>query len=195
MTTKNEAPVSRRGFEKHTENPFIHNGVVEHKTKRVTNRRGDMMMVERETGEVVTGVAGFWESETVDATKFVKLYVNGVKAFKGLSSAGTKVFEILYLEVQRNISKDVIWLGFNEVEQEITPISKSTFLRGMKELIEKGFIAESTTTSKYFLNPDYLWNGDRLTFMKTYVKENLNDIKKQQKEIDTKTLDLFLEEK
>ncbi len=128
------------------------------------------MIVNDGTGEIVAPAAGFWMAEEIDSTKFVKLYINGVKAFKELTSAGTKVFEVLYLEVQKGIGKDVIWLSFSEIDQSITPMGKATFMRGMRELIEKDFLAESTTQSKYFLNPDFLWNGDRLAFVKEYRK-------------------------
>lgn len=126
------------------------------------------MVVSYETQEVVAPIAGFWHSEEVDSTKFVKLYLNGVRAFRDLTSAGAKVFDLLYLQVQKTIGSDIIWLNFIEVEQNITPMGKSTFMRGMRELLDKGFIAESTVPSKYFLNPDYLWNGDRLAFVKAY---------------------------
>lgn len=38
----------------------------------------------------------------------------------------------------------------------------------MKELADKKFIAETMIQNYYFINPDYMFNGDRLTFMKTY---------------------------
>lgn len=161
---------SRRGLVQYRTNPFVSTGLMDIKTRRITNKNGDMMIVSKETNEVVAPIAGFWQSQEVDSTKFVKLYVNGVKAFRDLTNAGTKVFEVLYLEVQKNISQDIIWLSFTEVDQTITPMGKATFMRGMRELIEKGFIAESTTQSKYFLNPDSLWNGDRLAFVKAYHK-------------------------
>ena len=41
-------------------------------------------------------MAGFWHAEEVDNAKFIKLYVNGVKAFKDLKGPGTKVFELMY---------------------------------------------------------------------------------------------------
>lgn len=173
MGTKNRNPnllTSRRGLAKHTTNPFVSTAIVSTKTRRVTNKKGDMMVVSTETKEIVAPMAGFWHSEEVDNTKFVKLYINGVRAFRDLTNSGTKVFELLYMEVQKNIGKDVIWLNFVEVDQSITPMSQSTFMRGMRELIEKGFLAESTVPSKYFLNPDYLWNGDRLAFVKEYRK-------------------------
>ncbi|MEA23105.1 replication protein [Salmonella enterica] len=45
----------------------------------------------------------------------------------------------------------------------------------MKELADKKFIAETMIQNYYFINPDYMFNGDRLTFMKTYY---LKDKKK-----------------
>ena len=174
--TETELSTSRRGLVKHATNPFISSAIVSTKTRRITNNRGDMMVVSSETKETIAPMAGFWHSQQVDNTKFVKLYINGVRAFRDLSSAGTKVFELLYLEVQKNIGKDVIWLNFTDVNQNITPMGKSTFMRGMRELIEKSFIAESTVPSKYFLNPDYLWNGDRLAFVKEFYRTSSNQL-------------------
>ena len=124
-------------------------------------------MILSEHGEVLAN-AGFHEVVDVDKTQFVKLYINGVKAFKGLKAPGTKVFELIYLAAQNSPGTDTIWLHFMEIEQAITPISRPTFDRGMSELLEKGFIAESLVPGKYFLNIDYLFNGNRLAFIKEY---------------------------
>lgn len=179
--------LSRRGAEKYTQNPFIGDAVANTKTgvKRISNRQGDRMMVVSEsTGEIVAP-AGFWQAQEVDKSQFVKLYVNGVKALKDLTGAGTKVFELLYLEVQKNIGKDAVWLSYTMIDQEVSKISRTTFFKGMKELVEKGFIAESTTQNRYFINPDFMWNGDRLAFVKEYR------LKKSRSNADTKTLDMF----
>ena len=61
-------------------------------------------------------------------------------------------------------------------------------MKGMKELIIKGFIAESMVQNKYYLNPDYMWNGDRLAFVKEYRKA---PSRPKGEEKDTRTLDLF----
>lgn len=147
-------------------NPFMVE--METKTRRVTNKRGDMMLVSSETGEVQSSIAGFWEAEEVDSTKFVKLFVKGVKALKELTGAGTKVFEVLYLKVQENIGKDRVFMSFSEVDQTLTPMSHATYKRGMAELIEKGFLAATPTQGMYWLNPSFVWNGDRLAFVKEY---------------------------
>lgn len=158
---------TRRGVTIHQENPFMID--MSTKTRRVTNKRGDMMLVSNE-GELVSQVAGFWEAEEVDSTKFVKLFVKGVKALKELTGAGTKVFEVLYLRVQENIGKDQVYMAFAAVDQALTPMSNPTYDRGMRELVEKGFIAATPLQGWFWLNPSYVWNGDRLAFVKEYRK-------------------------
>lgn len=159
---------SKRG-QRYDHNPFVQGLNTKSSVRRVIDKSGTKLMVVSESGEIVAP-AGFWQSQEVDQTQFVKLYVHGVKAFKNLTGAGTKVFELLYLRVQENIGKDQIWLTFPYVDQTVTPISDTTFYRGMKELLEKEFIAETMTPGLYYLNPDYLWNGDRLAFVKQYWK-------------------------
>ena len=106
-----ESVKTRRGIKVYNSNPFLQSGMVKPKTKRITNKRGDLMVV-GETGEIVAPIAGFWQAEEVDSIKFVKLYVNGVRAFKDLTNAGTRVFEVLYLEVQKAIGQDRVYLSF-----------------------------------------------------------------------------------
>jgi hypothetical protein len=179
MEEKNIATsLSKRGL-RYASNPFVYYALknTNHGVKRITDKTGTkMMLVAENTGEIVSHGAGFWQIQDVDKTQFVKLYINGVKAFKDLSGSGTKVFEILYLKVQDSIGKDELWLTFPSIDQTITPIGETTFYRGMKELLKKGFIAESQTPGLYFLNPDYMWNGDRLAFVKEYRSHNVKVI-------------------
>jgi hypothetical protein len=182
---------SRRGTMQYESNPFVGQAVANTKqgVRKITNKDNNrMMIVSENTGEVLAP-AGFWQAQEVDKTQFVKLYVNGVKAFRDLSGAGTKVFEVLYITVQENIGKDVIYMSFPEIDQQMTPMGEATFYRGMKELIDKGFIAESLTQGKYFLNPDYMWNGDRLAFVKEFRRAPTKS--KPAAPIDTKTIDMF----
>ena len=169
MEQQAEITHSKRGT-RHGKNPFITAAALNTKSgsRRITDKSGTRMMVVNETTKEVIAPAGFWQYQEVDKTQFVKLHINGVKAFKELSGAGTKVFELLYLRVQESIGKDEIWLTFTNINQSINPISKAVFYRGMKELLEKAFIAESLSTGLYYLNPDFLWNGDRLAFVKEY---------------------------
>jgi hypothetical protein len=150
----------------YSSNPFMVE--VDTKIRRVVNRTGDMVLIARDGGDVKAETAGFWEAHEVDATQFIKLFVSGVKMLKELTSAGTRVFEVLYLRIQSEMGKDLVNLGFWMVDQNITPMSERTYARGMSELIEKGFIAATPTQGLYWLNPSYVWNGDRLAFVKEY---------------------------
>jgi hypothetical protein len=183
----------RRGKNLYVTNPFLTNAVTNTKQggRRISNKDGNRMMVVSESTGEVLAPAGFWQYEEVDKTQFVKLYVNGVKAFKELTNAGTKVFEVLYLEIQKNIGKDKIYMSYTQLDHGITPMSEATFNRGMKELVEKAFLAATPSVSWYWLNPDFVWNGDRLAFVKEYRKAPTRGRAEQ---IDTRTIDMFEKE-
>ena len=186
--SQEQQETTRRGVVLHTENPFMAGANVATRTRRVTNKRGDMMLVSNE-GEIVSQIAGFWEAEEVDSTKFLKLFVNGVRALAELSNPGARVFELLYIEMQNNVGKDQVYLSFTGIEVE-TKISRATFKRGMAELIDKKFLAAMPAVGWYWVNPDFIWNGDRLAFVKEYRKAS----SKKAIERDTRTGDLFSEE-
>lgn len=180
---------TRRGVALYETNPFMPGTQVQTKTRRVTNKRGDMVLVSASTGEVQSQVAGFWESQEVDSTKFVKLFVNGVKALAELTNAGTRVFELLYIEIQTNIGKDQIYLSYSGLDKNLKGISRSTFSRGLAELIEKRFIAAMPAVGMYWINPDFVWNGDRLAFVKEFRRAPAKA--KSDQLVDTKTIDMF----
>ena len=165
------APLSRRGLIKYETNPFLPDAAAntDEGTKRKTLRSkdGSHLMVTSQSGEVIAP-AGFWHTQEVDRTQFVKLYVNGVKAFAGLTGAGAQVFGLVYAELQKTPGKDMIYLNFSDVDQDITPISKATFMRGVKEILLKKFLAETQVSGRYFVNPDYIFNGDRLAIVKEF---------------------------
>jgi hypothetical protein len=169
MIEEQQLQKTRRGVTLYEKNPFMLD--VNTKLKKVTNKRGDMMLVNSNTGEVQSNIAGFWEAQEVDNTKFVKLFIQGVKALKELTGAGTKVFEVLYLIVQENIGKDKIFISFASVDQILTPMSNPTYDRGMRELLEKQFLAATPIQGWYWINPSFIWNGDRLAFVKEYRKK------------------------
>lgn len=160
---------SRRGFPKYSENPSLNRAADSTKSgnRKITNKTGDRCMIVSEQGEILAP-AGFHEIVEVDRTKFVKLYVNGVKAFQGLSAAGAKIFELVYMIVQDNPGADRFYLHLMDAEKYGLKVSRPVFHRGLSELIEKEFVFESVMPNIYFLNVDYLFNGNRLAFIKEF---------------------------
>jgi hypothetical protein len=169
---------SRRGFKKYEQNPSLSIAYNQTKSgvKRISNKAGDNCMIISEYGEIIAP-AGFHQIVEVDKTQFIKLYVNGVKAFQGLSSAGTKVFELIYYIVQEKPSVDRIYIHFMNVDQTRFPLSERTFHRGVTELLTKEFIFESTLPNLYFINIDYMFNGNRLAFIKEYFVKEVKKMK------------------
>jgi hypothetical protein len=55
-------------------------------------------------------------------------------------------------------------------------------MNGLAGLIDAGIIARSEYEFEYFLNPMVVFNGDRVTFAKTYIKK-----KKEDQDGDTRT--------
>jgi len=158
------------------ENPFVESGRCDGQVvvvKKQHTKSQSLMAFSRGTGEVVDQVAtaGFWTETLVDATQFVKLFVGGVRALKDLSPAGTRVFEVLYREVQQNRDALSVSLHFDMADQLTNPMSLATFKRGLKELVAKGFLAASKRTNIYWLNPAYIWNGDRLVIGASYIMQ------------------------
>ena len=111
-------------------------------------------------------VAGFWQSQEVDSAKFVKLFVNGVKAFRELTNAGARVFEALYMEMQTNIGRDRVYLlrpRYAKASKYRSQHSPEAFGNS-----SRSDSAPTTQVSWYWLNPDFVWNGDRIAFVKEY---------------------------
>lgn len=159
-----------RYIERHNENPLVEAGEI--KTKQKTVRAfGTGNMVDTITGEVVAGTA-IVVRKKVDDEHFVKVFAEGVKASFDLKPSGFKVFQLVLKAAQNGaFGADSIYLYFmNAVEDPDMPISRQTFHKGLKELIEKRFVAASTQPNIYWINPHLFFKGDRVAFVTEYVK-------------------------
>ena len=109
----------------------------------------------------------------------MKLYTEGAAALLNLNASGKKVFQIVYKQLYGKEGKGRTEIVLNHEllsDEEKSSVSKRTFERGITELINAGFIAESIVPSYYYINTAYLYNGDRLALVNEYV------IKKHPKE-------------
>lgn len=172
----------RKGLIKYSQNPFLEGLKIQTTKKQVTIKgKGDRYgIINYSTGETqsVAG-AGFYETKDVDRTQFVKIFSEGVTNLLGLSSAGMKVFRLLYSELLDNPTKDRILLDYNTLSAKYgnIKISNTTYFRGLNELLKHNFIAQSEIYCLYYVNPAYLFNGDRIQMIKEYRwKDHPNQI-------------------
>lgn len=170
MSSATEQKTTRRGLTVYPLNPYLVHGLVKTKTKRVTNKRGDMLVMSG-TGEVVAPIAGLWQAHEVDDAKFIKIFAGGMSQFYGFTKAGNQMFQVLLKEVQKNINTDCLYFSFKKLEREGMGLSQATFTRGMKELMTQEFLAPTPEVGWYWLNPSHMWNGDRFAFVQEYRRQ------------------------
>ena len=186
---------------KHASNPFLPLLVKQSKrgqayTKYSTEDNSKFMILDTDTYSTKP-VSVFGSSHEIEINNFVKLYADGVGGIMGLNNAGKKVFAVLFMQMRskEGQDKDEIVLNYDLIPQEVKDnlgLSRSTFYRGVKDLIRLDFIAYTLAANVYYINPTYLFNGNRLVIMRQYelkqaaeTRENFKKLNKKVKNATT----------
>jgi hypothetical protein len=173
---KNLVGKTRWGDPIYTINPSVPDkqGIVTKRKSKIGNdRRG--IIINDGTGEILgDGSATYYEFEEVDSERFVKLYLAGVKKAADLSKAGLSVFEWIYMQVMENPNTDRVNLSADDPG---IPLARATFYRGLRELLDRDFLFRTPWEGTYFINVRYLFNGDRLAFVKGYQRKKARQLK------------------
>ena len=167
-------------YEMNKENPFVkqaiqkieNNIVKKYKSSTGTSRNAILQAVNSE-GEHV-GHTSFIRQIEVDEDQFAKIYLSNFSSFFNLKPQAIKVFGYILEQLVPN--KDE-FLFFIEDCLDYTKYKSDTSVRiGLTNLLENEIIARGRTEVLYYINPMVAFNGNRITFAKTYVKKQ-----KQQK--------------
>lgn len=175
----------KKGVVSYRENPFLAGSAMATKRKRVVVS-GGKAIVDTATGEL-ENVAEVVMVQHVDGEQFVKLFTQNLRVFFDLTPGTMKLLQVLLAQVQKAPNTDRVMLNLTIAEDYFTStkqpvMSKASFHRAVRELIEKQFIAETVLTGLYFINPNLFFNGDRVRFVSEIRKE------KSRKEADEKHL-------
>ena len=143
------------------------------KTRRRLVRSGRSEdLVNQATGEI-SGVAAIHQIEKRDDAEFVKVFAAGVAATYDLTKTAQRVFQVVLDQYQRTPmsrgyadSVELFWFG-SGINGRDAGMSERTWMRGLKELLEKRFLYPKTT-STYWTNPALFFKGDRVLFIKEY---------------------------
>jgi len=179
--------------EEFEENPFVEKAIqdirIVKKTQVVRPKNKDeIQMITSSEGEV-TGYSAFMRYVEVEEEKFAKVYLSQFVAFWELSKPAIRVFG--YILSVLKPKQDNFYFIMEDCLKYTGYSHRNHVLTGLSNLIECSIIARSSNSVRYFINPLVVFNGDRVTFAKTYVK------KKKDKEKDKVTpnqLDLFQKE-
>ena len=104
-----------------------------------------------------------YEWEEINKEHFVNLYLIGAEQFVRLSRAALAVFVLVCQQVIENSGKDTVLLDVLS-----SGIEARTYQRGLRELLAKEFLFRSTNPGLFFVNIRFMFNGDRLAFIKGY---------------------------
>ena len=164
-----------RGHPLYKVNPSISNPLPIKIKRKEPSVVGGAYIVAPATGEILgNGVMGFIEEREVDTEHFVKIYLAGIRQYGELTKAGAKLFEYVYKEMSGHKAKDTdtITISLPLVKEWCPKIAKTTYYRGLSELLDRNFLFRSyASTDLYFVNVRYMFNGDRLVLAKKYVRK------------------------
>jgi len=177
-------------LERYKTNPFVVDMMVPIKGKqvRLSSLGNDNILVNQTTGEIHgTHVTTY---KRVDGEQFVKLFTANIGLTFDLSAAGIKTFSVLLWVVQHKaISKDEVDLDaliledFTEAhadDKKPLKLSMATFKRGMNELEKAQIIAKTMRKGRYFINPNFMFNGDRIAFTTLIERKPENEEAQQE---------------
>ena len=164
-----------RDFEKNKENPFlsqaveqVQNSIVKkYRTTSGTDKKAILKAVD-DNGEVL-GHTSFIRQIEVDEEQFTKLYLSNFTKFFDLPPSAIKVFG--YIMTALIPKKDMFYVDFEECLEYTGYKSNRSIHQGLAYLLKAQIIARGSNEFKYFINPMVAFNGDRITFAKTYVKK------------------------
>lgn len=171
-------------YPRHKTNPFLKDMLIPVRDAKVQLSRlgkDDNVLINQSTGEVQgTHITTY---KRVDREQFVKLFTSNIAMTFDLTSAGIKTFNVLMFAVQTNaMAKDEVMLDvfvlddFLEIEEQKgknLALSITTFKRGLNELEKAKIVAKTIRQGRYFINPNFAFNGDRIAFTK--VIENTGE--------------------
>lgn len=176
---------------RYAESPFRDDLIIPMRDRQVKLSRMGRdanVLINNDTGEVHgTHVTTY---KRVDSERFIKLFTQNIALTFDLKAAGIKAFTVLAWAMQeKSLERDLVPLDKfvldDFLEKNSLKMSQPTFWRGLAELEQAKIIAKHVRQGWYFINPNFVFNGDRIAF--TQVIE-------RSKQADNKTIDMFEEQ-
>jgi len=159
--TEHEVVLSRRKLPRFKANPFVDDALLSQLSglkKKFITIEEPSAIVDMQTGEISPARLQAVKEIRTDKEQFVKLFTTHLTAFFELTSNSIKVLQYVFYTAQNNaMNDDKVYLCLVDAQDyfanQSKNLSQAAYYRGMKELVSNGFIAESTSTNIYFINP------------------------------------------
>ena len=161
-------------FPKHHHNPFLTDLIIPFSRKSVGISK-DQLVVSEE-GEISDSMARMVLSKNVDCEPFTKLF----SEFMPWPLTPRALYVFHYMISCMEMNSTLIRLNpseaINENLHKLEYKNPTPIYNALDELIEKEFIAKSLKSNYYWINPKYVYNGNRMNVKK--VMENSQNVEK-----------------
>lgn len=169
-------------YQKNRENPFLtqaierieDNVVKKYKAATRTGESAILKAVDKDNNPV--GHTSFIRQIEVDEEQFTKLYLSNFSAFFDLKSQSIKVFGYIMSCLLPN--KDFFYFDREDCMEYTGYKSDKSIYLGLADLLNNDIIARGKSDTMYYINPMLFFNGNRITFAKTYIKKQKPQPKK-----------------
>lgn len=163
---------------KYKSNPSIQNALKEtvkgyrSVTAKSTNTSIVVYNKENESEEELRELL-FSTKQEVDKSQFVKLFMSGFGALSNLKVGAKLLFEYVFHLIQQETGRDKVYFNYKDylefcAKDDLKPMSQASFYRNLNELLENEILFSTENSHWYFINVSYMFNGDRLSFLRTY---------------------------
>ena len=170
-------------------NPLLEPQQFKTKKRWVKSGRSEEL-VNPKTGEIA-GVAAIHQVEERDDAEFVKVFAAGVAASYDLTRTAQRVFQVVLDQYQRTpMSKgfadyvNLFWFD-DGIDGRSVDMSEYTFKRGLRELIDKRFLASKDGVS-FWTNPALFFKGDRVMFIREFRRRQKSADEQKRDELEAK---------
>lgn len=177
LVPQNSSNKELKEFKFNSTNPFIKDVMVQITETKYRKMAGTAKqhLVNPETGEVTTQtMLVLGDKKRVDQAEFTKVYSGSMQKFFGLSKTAWLLFEFIMDYIKYN--DDKICLYIPQIIEDFK-VSKPAIYRAIKSLLNAEIIARADTFNCYYINPNLVFKGDRITLIQQYELNNPQALK------------------
>lgn len=105
-----------------------------------------------------------------DADTYCKVFSDATrrKLVSELTPRGKDL--LMWVQYEAKKGKDWLWINKERYMEECTVASVTTYRSAVNELIKKGIIVKTVVTDTFWINPYFLFNGNRIKAFPDNVK-------------------------
>lgn len=169
--------LKKGAFEKYENNPFIENAIHTINSNTSTKKqfmrgdRGIQSQVVNQEGELV-GQSIFVRMVELDEDKFAKIYLAELGILWDMKKPALKLFSYVMTVLIPN--RDDFFLSPSKAMDYTGYKTKTALNNAISQLLELGVMARSVEDNWFYINPLFVFNGNRVTFAKTYIRKQKN---------------------